>query len=47
MLATEEVRRGVILTLVSTVANSYINLRGLDEQLAVSRATLAALCSSP
>jgi len=42
MLATEEVRRGVILTLVSTVANSYINLRGLDEQLAVSQAALAA-----
>jgi outer membrane protein, multidrug efflux system len=42
MLATEEVRRGVILTLVSTVANSYINLRGLDEQLAVSQATLGA-----
>jgi multidrug efflux system outer membrane protein len=42
MLATEEVRRGVILTLVSTVATSYINLRGLDEQLAVSQSTLAA-----
>ena len=42
MLATEEVRRGVILTLVSTVANSYIILRGLDEQLAVSQATLSA-----
>lgn len=42
MLATDEVRRGVILTLVSSVANSYITLRGLDEQLAVSRRTLAA-----
>jgi outer membrane protein, multidrug efflux system len=42
MLATEEVRRGVILTLVSTVANSYIILRGLDEQLAVSQSTLSA-----
>ncbi len=46
MLATEEVRRGVILTLVSTVAASYINLRGLDEQLAVSRATLATYAES-
>ena len=46
MLATEEVRRGVILTLVSTVATSYINLRGLDEQLAVSRATLATYAES-
>jgi multidrug efflux system outer membrane protein len=42
MLATDEARRGVILTLVSSVANSYINLRGLDEQLAVSQRTLAA-----
>lgn len=46
MMATEEVRRGVILTLVSTVATSYINLRGLDEQLAVSRATLATYAES-
>ncbi|MCB1704149.1 MAG: efflux transporter outer membrane subunit [Halioglobus sp.] len=42
MLATNEVRRGVILTLVSSVANAYIALRGLDEQLAVSQRTLAA-----
>jgi multidrug efflux system outer membrane protein len=41
MLATDEARRGVILTLVSSVANSYINLRGLDEQLAISQRTLA------
>jgi multidrug efflux system outer membrane protein len=41
MMATEEVRRGVILTLVSSVASSYITLRGLDEQLAVSQRTLA------
>ena len=46
MLATEEARRGVVLTLVSTVAASYINLRGLDEQLAVSRATLATYAES-
>lgn len=41
LLATEEARRGVILTLVSSVAVNYINLRGLDEQLAVSQRTLA------
>lgn len=41
MLATEEVRRGVILTLVSSVASSYISLRGLDEQLAVGQRNLA------
>lgn len=42
MLATEEVRRGVILTLVSSVASSYLTLRGLDEQLAVSQQALIA-----
>lgn len=42
MLATEEARRGVILTLVSSVATSYITLRGLDEQLAISKRTLKA-----
>jgi len=40
MLATDEARRGVILTLVSAVANSYIALRGLDEQLAIAKRTL-------
>lgn len=42
MLETEEVRRGVILTLVSSVASSYLTLRGLDEQLAVSQQALIA-----
>ena len=40
MFATDEARRGVILTLVSSVATSYIALRGLDEQLAISQRTL-------
>jgi multidrug efflux system outer membrane protein len=40
MLATDEARRGVILTLVSSVATNYIALRGLDEQLAISQRTL-------
>jgi multidrug efflux system outer membrane protein len=40
MLATDEARRGVILTLVNSVATDYINLRGLDEQLAIAKATL-------
>lgn len=39
-LAAEEVRRGVILTLVSSVANSYIGIRSLDEQLSVSQRKL-------
>jgi len=40
VLATEEARRGVILTLVANVANGYLQLRGLDAQLAVAKKTL-------
>ncbi|MGB5717494.1 MAG: efflux transporter outer membrane subunit [Gammaproteobacteria bacterium] len=40
LLAEEEVRRSVILTLVSSVASSYINLRNLDYQLEIARRTL-------
>ena len=40
LLATEEARRGVILTLVGQVANNYLTLRALDEQLAVAQKTL-------
>src|SRR5215470_7131735 len=39
ILASEEARKSVILTLVSSVANSYINLRDLDKQLVVTRET--------
>lgn len=39
LLSTEEARRTVILTLVSSVANSYINLRDLDKQLEVTKQT--------
>jgi len=42
LLATNEARRGVILSLVSSVADSYIQLRGLDAQLAIANRTLAA-----
>jgi len=42
LLAEEEVRRTVILTLVSSVASSYINLRSLDYQLEIARRTLAS-----
>jgi outer membrane protein, multidrug efflux system len=41
LLATEEARRGVILSLVTQVANNYLTLRALDEQLAVAKKTLA------
>ena len=37
-LATEEARRGVILSLVASVGSSYLQLRGLDEQLTISKA---------
>ncbi len=39
MLASEEGRRAVVLTLVASVANGYINLRGLDRQLEIARET--------
>lgn len=40
VLQTIEARRGVILSLVGQVAKSYLALRGLDEQLAISRRSL-------
>jgi len=39
LLSTEEARRSVILTLVTAVANSYVNLRDLDKQLVLTRET--------
>ncbi len=41
LLATDEARRGVILSLVAQVANNYLTLRALDEQLDVAKKTLA------
>jgi outer membrane protein, multidrug efflux system len=40
VLASDEARRGVILSLVAQVAGSYLQLRGLDEQLEVAQKTL-------
>lgn len=40
LLATEDARQGVILSLVSATASSYIQLVGLDAQLAISRQSL-------
>ncbi|HTQ00660.1 MAG TPA: efflux transporter outer membrane subunit [Casimicrobiaceae bacterium] len=42
LLGTDEARRGVILSLVASVASDYLTLRGLDEQLNISKQTLAA-----
>ncbi|WP_310599396.1 efflux transporter outer membrane subunit [Desulfobulbus sp.] len=39
LIASEEGRRAVVLTLVSNVAGAYINLRDLDRQLEISRNT--------
>jgi multidrug efflux system outer membrane protein len=39
--ASEQGRRGIVLTLVASVASSYIALRALDRQLEIARATAA------
>jgi multidrug efflux system outer membrane protein len=41
-LATEEARRGVLLSLVSDVAIAYLDLRELDEELEIAKRTTAA-----
>jgi len=46
LLAEEESRRAVILSLVSAVATSYVTLRQLDGQLEVSRETLTSRAES-
>ena len=46
LLATEEGRRSVILTLVTSVANSYVTLRDLDRQLEIAQATVQARAES-
>jgi multidrug efflux system outer membrane protein len=42
LLASEEGRRSVILSLVSSVATSYVTLRGLDRELEIARTTAKA-----
>ena len=39
LLSQEEGRRGVILTLVTSVASAYVNLRNLDKQLEIAKRT--------
>ncbi|MCL5023145.1 MAG: efflux transporter outer membrane subunit [Nitrospirae bacterium] len=46
LLASEEARRGVILSLVGSVAGSYVQLLGLDEQLNISKRTLETYAES-
>lgn len=40
LLATEEARRGVVLTLTGAVVSGYLQLRSLDEQLSVVQQTV-------
>ena len=46
LLAAEEGRRTVILTLVTAVATSYVQMRNLDRQLEIARSTLASRAES-
>jgi len=46
LLAIEENRRTVILSLVSAVATAYVNLLNLDRQLDISRQTVATRAES-
>ena len=43
LLASEEGRRTVLMTLVSTVASGYVQLRALDRQLVIARQTSRSL----
>ena len=40
LLSTDEARRAVIMTLVASVANGYINLLNYDQQLVIAKETL-------
>ena len=42
LLAAEETRRGIVLTVVSLVAESYIDLLALDKQLEIANRTVAS-----
>ena len=46
LLATDEARRGVVLSLVSQVAGNYLTLRGLDAQLVIAKQTLGTYAES-
>jgi multidrug efflux system outer membrane protein len=46
LLAQEENRRAVILSLVSAVANSYVTLRQYDRQLEIAKNTLSSRAES-
>ncbi len=45
LVGAEEARRGVVLSLVASVATAYLQLRSLDDQLDTSKQTLSAYAS--
>jgi outer membrane protein, multidrug efflux system len=46
LLGTEDARRGVILTLISQLTTSYIQLRALDDELTIAQQTLDTYAAS-
>jgi outer membrane protein, multidrug efflux system len=46
LLASEEGRRATILTLVASVASSYVNLLSLDRQLDIAKSTVVSRAAS-
>lgn len=46
LLATQEAQRGVILSLTASLATSYIQLLGLDDQLAIARRSMETYAQS-
>ena len=46
LLSTEEGRKGVILSLVTSVASAYVNLCGLDRQLEIAKHTAESRAES-
>ncbi len=44
--ASEQAKRGVVLTLVTSVTASYVNLRALDRQLEIAQSTATNLAES-
>lgn len=46
VLATDDARRGVVMSMVATVVTDYLQLRGFDEQLAIAKKTLGVYADS-
>ena len=46
LLSTEEARRAVVLTLVTSLASAYVNLRDLDRQLEIAKGTAKSRADS-